>query len=93
MDPNLFNWFLIFNRLEFDLTGLVSRKYSVTLDGIGDKDILVTRGNLLSMTYEGVMVSLDTNPPVDAPFTAPFIFDNLGMMQTTNGDVYLGVLK
>ncbi|AEG42323.1 hypothetical protein BdPhPhi1402_gp26 [Bdellovibrio phage phi1402] len=93
MDPNLFNWFLIFNRVEFDETELVSRTYSVTLDGIGDKDILVTRGNILSMTYDGVMVGLDTDSPADAPFSAPFIFDNVGIMQTTNGDVYLGLPK
>lgn len=93
MDPNDFNWFLIFNRNEFEELDLVSRTYSVILDGIGEKDILVTQGNLLSMVYDGVMVSLGDVGETELPFVAPFLFDGLGAMQTSNGDVYLGVPK
>lgn len=87
MGPNDFNWFKIFNADEFTALGLVSRVYTVNLIGIGEKDILVTRGNYLSITYEGVMLDIGMNE------RSPFIFDGFAAYQAPSGNVFLGVPK
>lgn len=93
MDPNLFNWYLIFNRHEFEEFKIPSKMYSVILNGIGEKDILATRGNLLSIVYNSTMVSLDTGEDPQRPFLGPFFMDNIGIYQNENSDIFLGVLK
>ena len=81
----IYTWFKIFNEGEFEASNLVSRTYTVNLEDIGQKDILVTKGNLVSMTYEGVMLSLDMN---DAN---PFEFEGLAIYRDENDDVWLGI--
>lgn len=81
----IFKWFKIFNKDEFEATGLTSRKYTYDLDGIGLKDILVTKGITYGMTYEGVFLSvemLDFNP---------FVFEGHAVHIKENNDVYLGI--
>ena len=80
-----YNWFKIFNKTEFLATGLVSKAYSLNLENIGLKEILVTIGNYLGMTYEGVFLTLkdDENP---------FMFDGHAIYIDSNNDVFLGIL-
>lgn len=62
-----FNWYLLFNLTEFMQTGLVSRTLTVFLDGIGQKDILITRGNVISILYDDQFLPIqfaDKNPYV-----------------------------
>lgn len=82
-----YNWFKIFNRADFDLTGLTSRTYTLFLDGIGEKDILVTKANYYAITYEGVFLCLQMGD------NNPFALDGFAayLNQDTN-DVYLGIL-
>lgn len=79
-----FNWFKIFNRNEFDADALVSQEYTYTLDQIGEKTFLVTQGNLLSVTLDGVMLSLGLG--VDIPFE----FEGFALYQDANADVWWG---
>lgn len=83
----IYDWYRIFNRGEFESTGLVSRTYVVELEGIGIVDILVTKGNLISMTYEGVML------PVKLNDANPFAFEGMAVYEKENGDIYLGILS
>lgn len=79
------NWFKIINRAEFEATGLVSREVQVVLTGIGLRTILVTKGNLFSLTYDGTMLSAglgDQNP---------FISGDYAAYEDAAGDVWLGV--
>jgi len=80
-----FTWFKIFNTAEFDALGLVSKTYTLFLDGIGEKDILVTKGNAYGLTYEGVFLSLNLND------LNPFPFDGYGVYVDDNDDVFLGI--
>ncbi len=75
----------IFNRTEFEATGLTSKTYTVNLDGIGEKDILVTKGELIGMLYEGVFLTLDLNG------ANPFEFDGFAIYEDENHDVHLGI--
>lgn len=93
----IYNWFYIFNASEFGLAGLVSRTYTVVLEGIGQKDVLVTQGNYLGITYEGVYLPINFNSE------NPFKFEDIEQLQTDDGDslgveidsdnnVWLGIL-
>lgn len=81
----IYLWFKLFNRTEFIATGLVSRTYSLNLEGLGQKDILVTQGDTLGMTYEGVFLSLRDG-------ATRFDFDGHSMyVDVATNDVYLGI--
>lgn len=79
-------WFKIFNLSEFNATGLVSRTYTVVFDGIGQKDILVTKGNLVGVTYDGVYLGINLNDQ------NPFELEGLKVyVEPGTNDVYLGI--
>lgn len=81
----IYYWYRIFNVNDFLDTGLTSKKYTWDLVAIGLTTILVTKGELVSMLYDGVMLSLDMNDK------NPFEFENRAAYQKPNGDVYLGI--
>lgn len=82
---NDFTWYPIFNLAEFEATGLVSREYSLVLEGVGLCNFLVTKGNLISVTYDDVMLSLGLTESV------PFVSDGYGLVLSTDGSVYWGM--
>ncbi len=60
-----YNWFLIFNLTEFLEDDLTSRTVTALLEGIGVKNILITNGNEVAITYEDVFMPIgfeDANP-------------------------------
>lgn len=81
-----FNWYSLFNATEFLATGLVSRVLSVTLDGVGDAEILITcPDNQVQVTYDGVFMPVGfagKNPYVRAPYA---------VAQDEDGNVWLGI--
>lgn len=86
----LYTWFKIFNKVEFLATGLVSRTYSLNLETIGVKDILVTKGNRVGLTYEGVFLTLQDDPE-DENWANPFVFDGYAIYINQASDVFLGI--
>lgn len=80
-----YTWFKIFNRTEFEALGLVSRTYTLNLQGIGQKDILVTKGNGVGMLYDGVFLLLELND------LNPFELDSRAIYIDESNDVYLGI--
>ena len=82
----IFDWYKIFNLTSFLASGLVSRTYTVDLVGIGQKEIMATQGNLTSILYEDVMLSINLNSK------NPFIFENKGVYLDESNDVWLGIL-
>jgi len=80
----MFRWYRIFNLLEFEALGLVSKTYTFNMDVVGEKDILATKGNLVGITYEGVFLptGLGLNP---------FEMDDLAVYVDAADDVYLGI--
>lgn len=80
-----YTWFLIFNLADFLTTDLGSKTYTLNLDGVGEKDILVTSGNLVSITYEGIVLSINLNTK------NPFEFEDHAVYVDNNDDVYLGI--
>lgn len=80
-----YTWFLIFNLAEFISLDLGSKTYTLNLDGVGEKDILVTSGNLVSITYDGIVLSINLNTK------NPFEFEDHAIYVDDNDDVYLGI--
>jgi len=81
----LYTWFKIFNRIDFNALGLVSKTYTLNLQGIGQKDVLVTKGITYGITYDGVFISVGLND------LNPFSIDDRAIYVDNNNDVYLGI--
>mgnify|MGYP006921309590 CR=1 FL=1 len=85
---NIYKWFKIFNYDEFQALGLVSRTYTKELVDIGIKTFLVTQGNLVSITYEGVFLPIELNDK------NPFEFEGFAVYRDPeSSDVYFGFLQ
>lgn len=84
---DLYNWYLLFNKEEFLSTELVSRTLSLDLENIGLKEILITLGNELSITYEGTFL------PVRFKDENPYVFESKAVYEDENSNIWLGVLK
>lgn len=81
-----YDWYLIFNQTEFLALDLVSKEYVLDLQDIGQKTIKAFSGNLISICYEGVFLSVNLNQK------NPFKFDSHAVYIDENQNVYLGVL-
>lgn len=59
------NWYNLFSKPDFEATGLVQRIINASLNEIGDKEIIISKGNLLTVLYDGVLLPVnfqDQNP-------------------------------
>lgn len=82
----IYDWYFIVNLDEWLALDLVSKTYTFILDGIGQKDILVTQGNFTGITYEGVFLALNMNDE------NPFEFDSHAIYVDDDNNVWLGIL-
>jgi len=77
----------LINLDDFEDTGLVSRKIEAVLSGIGLKEILITKGNYVSVLYEGVFLCLGVN---GKNF---FEFEGYAVFIDPANDLYLGIAE
>lgn len=89
----IFTWFKIFNKTEFQALDLVSKTYTLVLEGVGRKDIMVTQGDLVSILYEGIFLPLQLNDVNPFIKLADNDYDELAyaIYIDANNDVYLGI--
>lgn len=80
-----YDWYKVFNTVEFDALDLVSKTYELDLTGIGVKEILVTKAQSYGITYEGIYLQLNLNAK------NPFEFESHAIYIDANDDVFLGV--
>ena len=81
----LYDCYKIINLDDFDDLELTSRKITATLGVLGQKEILVTKGNLLSFLYNGIFLSVNLNDK------NPFEFEGHAIFIDPNNDVWLGI--
>lgn len=82
-----YNWYKIFNLTEFEALGLVSRTYEFVLEGLGLREVLVTKGNTVGVVFDDVFLSLGfLNDEGYFAFEDRAVF-----LQTATQDVYVGV--
>lgn len=77
--------YFIFNKNEFEALDLISKTYPINLPVLGQKDVLVTNGNLLAITFEGVFLAVNINDK------NPFFKDGYAVFLDEENDVYLGI--
>ena len=80
----IYNWYLIANMVEFLDSGLVSREFTFNLEGEGEKTVLVTRGNTLSLTIDGVMLAVQMNG------RNPFYFEDRAVYLDGDSNLHYG---
>ncbi len=85
MSTTIYDQYKLFNLDEFEATEFVSRTLSVFLGDLGLKSILVTKGNLVSVLYDGVFLSLNLNDK------NPFEFEDRAIFLDPDNDVWLGI--
>jgi hypothetical protein len=81
----MWSWYILFNKAEFITKGLVSFEGEVNIEGVGIKTFLVTQGNLTSIVYDDVLLSIDLNQK------NPFRLDHMAVWQDSNNNIWLGV--
>jgi len=82
----MYKWFKVFNKTEFLATGLVSRTYTLNLEGVGQKEILATTtGENIGVTYSGKFLLLELNA------RNPFSFEGHAVYLDENDDVFIGI--
>lgn len=80
-----YTWFKIFNTTEFAALGLVSKTYTLDLEGVGQKDVFVTKGVNYGITYEDIFLPLELNAK------NPFAFEGHAIYVDADDNVYLGI--
>jgi hypothetical protein len=81
----MFNWYILFNKAEFIAKGLVSFEGEVNIEGVGIKNFLVTQGNLTSIVYDDVLLSIDLNQK------NPFRLGEYAVWQDSLNNIWLGL--
>lgn len=81
----MFDWFEIFNLQEFLSSGLESKTYEYFLEGIGLESIHVTKGNLVSVTFQ------DEFMPINFFDNNPYESGDCAVYLDESGAVWLGI--
>ncbi len=81
-----FDWYLVINRGEFEELELVSKEVELILEDIGQVTVLVTKGSLYGITYDGVFLAIGVTE------ANPFVFDGYAVyLHPDTDDIYLGI--
>jgi len=81
----MFDWFELFNLTEFEETELVSKTLTVNLEGYGNAEILITKGNVTSIVYDDVML------PINFDDQNPYQFEGYAVYLDEEDYVWLGI--
>ncbi len=81
----LYTSYKIINLNDFEALNLPSRKITANFDGIGIMDILITKGNCVSLLFDGVFLSLNLNNK------NPFEFEDYAAFLDPDDNIWLGI--
>lgn len=80
----MWTWFKIFSLTEFLAEEIVSRSMTVSLEGVGEKEILITQGNCIGITCDETYLSPDINGNA-------YTRDGLGIFKDSENYIWLGI--
>ncbi len=80
----ILNWFKVFNLDDFEDTELVRHTETFALKDIGDVDVSILDGNLTSVVFDDVILSVNLNEK------NPFVFEEHGVYLDENNDIWIG---
>lgn len=81
----IYNWYKIFSLTEFLAEEITSRELILLLESIGRTTILISRGNLVSMTYNDVYL------PVNFLENHTYIDSGVASYVDADNNVWLGI--
>lgn len=81
----LYDCYKIINLDDFEALDIPSRTLTLLLSGLGEKEVLITKGNLVSIVYDDVFLSLNLNDK------NPFEFEDYAAFLDPNNDIWLGI--
>lgn len=80
----MYNWYNIANLTAFLALDIVSQELTLELEGLGQKEILITKGNAVNVLYEGVFLTCQFND------SNPFVFDGMACFIDVDQNLWLG---
>lgn len=80
----IYDWYKLFNKTEFEATGLVQRKLILQLEDRGIVEFILNRGNTTSVMYSGVLM------PVKFRNKNPFVVDTYAVYEDDENNVWFG---
>lgn len=80
-----YDWYNVINYQDFVDADIPSRVLKRYLTGIGQKDIMIVRGSMVGVVYEGVLL------PVQFQGKNPFEFDGYAVYINEEDDILLGI--
>lgn len=81
----MFTWYRLFNFDEFVSLDLVSYEVTISIPDVGEKTILIVKGNLVSVLVDELMLPINLNA------VNPFRFGERAIFLDQYGDVHLGI--
>lgn len=79
------NWWNLFNYVEFEATGLASRSLTVFLGDLGEREVLIVRGNTISVVFDGVLLPIAFNG------ANPYTKDGYTIYRDDSDEVWIGI--
>lgn len=81
----IYDWYNVINKDEFIALDIPQKTVEVILEGIGLREILVTKGIEISLLYDDVFLTVNLNG------NNPFSFDGHAVYIDANNDIWLGI--
>ncbi len=86
MSTNI-DWYKIANLDYIEESDLPSRDLTLFLGTLGEKVVTLTRGNMTSILFDDIFLSINLNEK------NPFIFENYSVWVDDADDIWLGLLN
>ncbi len=80
----IYDWYKLFNLTEFNSENLTSKKIIADLESRGENEFLITKGNEVSVLFEGYFL------PVNFLNENPFSASAYAVYLDDNNDVWFG---
>lgn len=81
----IYDWYRILNVADFEADGVPSRELVLELTALGQKTVVVTKGNFISILYNDIFLTVDLNGQ------NPFEFEDHAAYVDGSGDLFLGI--
>ncbi len=83
----MFDWYRLFNKTDFEATGLTSYSITLDLEGVGLREVMIVKGNTISLIIDELMLAVNLNG------RNPFRYGTRAVWLDDNDDVWLGVYR
>jgi hypothetical protein len=80
-----FDWYEIYNLDDFEALGLFLKTVEVFLEDVGLVEVLITKGNFVSITYNDILLPINMNDE------NPFVFEDHAVLLDQDNNIWLGI--